>query len=443
MSYFGSNYRPARNAFANPEALWAEVERDEARGVGFSFDDFEDGHRAGAMDVEMTYDGIMEEGYEAPFNLDDLVAEHYEIGPLEMPERLWEVPKKDQELFPAVSQNPRLGTRGSFSTRELRDVTDALNRYRRENGLTKQDMGKLLDSTGLTGQYSMHAEKLYHALEAVLPMRHLPQSDLLKLVGHKFLTQAQMLVIPLAVKVSIMIHHRHLVVAEDWHELRKAIANNLAIPEVYRKNCCMRRGATDWLKKRFRGMSAVEDGIKAAPSGHSWLLGEIAELELLWHEQFCKCWAAARGSLENFKAGYTTHSSGWNHIGGKHSTRSPHECKMFWEVTHKYKHTGSAHRHKHTWSDHYKHYDLDTGSDHRHKHTGSDHYKHYGLDTESGHRYKHSGSDHRHKHTGSDHRYKHSGSDHRYRHSGSDHRHKHTGSDHKYKHTGSAEIWEI
>ena len=189
----------------------------------------------------------------------------------------------------------------------------------------------------------MHAEKLYNALKAVLPRRKLQQSDL---------SQTRRSQVPCSCADA-----RHSAIGKGGHHApppalggggrlartTKGHRQQSSDPRSLPQQLLHGMGSNGLAQETLPWVCPQSNmGSGTHPPNTVGCLGKSWSWNCSWHEQFCKCWAAVRGSLENFKAGYTTHRSGWNSIGGSHSTRSVLECKMFWDVTHKYKHTGST-----------------------------------------------------------------------------------------------------
>jgi hypothetical protein len=232
------------------------------------------------------------------------------------------IPDYEYEVKPAHGLNQA----------ELAALTEALNRFRRKHGTSREIVEYLLDSTILSEKNEFLRDELHGAIKRAVPHRTGSFLRLMEQVRHCFLPPCNDMPLTVGTKKIILLYYRELIMKSDWPALRRAVRSSLALPKDVR-NCYVDKRSWVLLKRELRGMCRVDAGRRAPPSGCNWYAGEIAELEVLWHQQLlhhCK-------SFKRFDAHcamYAADEETWWQIGATHSTRNASECREFWDATH-------------------------------------------------------------------------------------------------------------
>jgi hypothetical protein len=261
--------------------------------------------------------------------VDDKVVSRVEDGKDDMPihdneMRTWE----DELLHPLPMQ---LEKHGALTQAKLGSITSEVRAFQCAMRLSKDQMKTVIATT----EYPELSNDPYNRLLSVLPNRKLSRRHhLMQLVSRRFLPKSKKICIQMDVKVSILLHHRELVVSCKWESLRKAMGNNLALPHNIRENCAG-VDAASWLRHRFLGLYFIDMRRCGTSHTHDWLLGEIMELELLWQEEFRKFLMRElnnQSSLKILGPTYHTTPRTWDIIGLLHSSRTTSQCKAFWDV---------------------------------------------------------------------------------------------------------------
>jgi hypothetical protein len=235
---------------------------------------------------------------------------------------------EDGILHPLPMQ---LDRRGGLTQAELGSITAEFQAFQCTKRLSRDQMQTILG----TSEYPELKNDLYDRVRSVLPNRKLStRRHLMQMVCLRFLPKAEKVSIQMDVKVSILLHYRELVVKREWETLRKAMRNNLALPHNIRENCaCI--DAASWLRHRFLGFYFIDMRRCGTSHTHDWLLGEIMELELLWHEElsiFLIRELKHQQSVRTLGPTYRTTPVTWDIIGLRHSSRTASQCKAFWDV---------------------------------------------------------------------------------------------------------------